>query len=311
MGIGAGFGKIILFSDHFVVNGVPGIVSALDSVICAEVKKGNHGIAVENAEREQSSCAEERMNQRIDAVKRILKVLGINPERAALNVTLGGNLPEFKGIGASAACTVAIARAISEEFGLNVSDEKVNEAAFEAEKAFAGTPSGIDNTAATYGGLLWFKKNNSGEANLVEKLTLQSPVEVIVASTGVAASTKSMVEGVAKRRKENPIRYNELFKRAEEVAFLARNALERFDLPELGRLMNEDHALLQQIGVSVKELDILVDVSRKQGAFGAKLTGVGGGGCMIALTPGKELQEKVASAIKSAGFQVLKARIGN
>jgi mevalonate kinase len=86
--------------------------------------------------------------------------------------------------------------------------------------------------------------------------------------------------------------------------------LEFNNLKKVGELMNENHRLLQEIEVSSKELDLLVDVARKQGAFGAKLTGGGGGGCMFALTPGKELQGKVASAIKSLGFEVLSTKIG-
>jgi mevalonate kinase len=86
--------------------------------------------------------------------------------------------------------------------------------------------------------------------------------------------------------------------------------LENYDLKKIGDLMNENHRLLQEIGVSSKELDMLVDLARKQGAFGAKLTGGGGGGCMVALTPGKELQGKVLSAIKFLGFEVLSTKIG-
>jgi hydroxymethylglutaryl-CoA reductase len=119
-----------------------------------------------------------------------------------------------------------------------------------------------------------------------------------------------MVEGVAERKKKNPAKYNPLFKRAEELAIEGRKALEAHDLKKLGALMNENHTLLQGIEVSSKELDLLVDVAKKQGAFGAKLTGGGGGGCMVALTPGKELQEKVASAIEKQGFEVLRTKIG-
>ena len=86
--------------------------------------------------------------------------------------------------------------------------------------------------------------------------------------------------------------------------------MEAYDIKKVGELMNENHRLLQEIGVSSKELDMLVDLARKQGAFGAKLTGGGGGGCMVALTPGKELQGKVANAIKGLGFEVLSTKIG-
>ena len=119
-----------------------------------------------------------------------------------------------------------------------------------------------------------------------------------------------MVEGVAERKKRNPEKYNRLFKQAEELAFTARKALKEFDLKKVGALMNENHRLLQEIEVSCKELDYLVNLARKQGAFGAKLTGGGGGGCMTALTPTRELQEAVATAIEKEGYEVLRTKIG-
>ena len=145
---------------------------------------------------------------------------------------------------------------------------------------------------------------------MVERLSIESPVEIVIGSTGKVANTKAMVEGVAERKNKNPQKYNSIFKRAEELAYEGRAALEFYNLKKVGELMNENHRLLQEIEVSSKELDQLVDVARKQGAFGAKLTGGGGGGCMTALTPGKELQGKVASAIKSLGFEVLSTKIG-
>ena len=112
----------------------------------------------------------------------------------------------------------------------------------------------------------------------------------------------------AKRRTQQ--KYDPIFKQAENLAVAGRKALENYDLKKVGELMNENHRILQEIGVSSKELDLLVDLARKQGAFGAKLTGGGGGGCMVALTPGKDLQGKVASAFKTAGFEFLSTKIG-
>jgi mevalonate kinase len=219
-------------------------------------------------------------------------------------------LPGFSGLGASAASSVAIARAIAEEYGKKFSDEKINDIAYEAEKAYAGTPSGIDNTAATFGGLLWFKKNMSGGSNAITKLRIREPVEIVIGSTGVVANTKAMVEGVAERKRKHPEKYDLLFEQAEALALIARKALHEFDLKKVGKLMDQNHILLQEIEVSHEKLDYLVDVARKQGAYGAKLTGGGGGGCMVALTPGKELQERVAKAIEKEGYEVLRTRIG-
>jgi len=310
MGRGSGFGKAILFNEHFVVHGVPGIVSAIDSVADAETKKSGKGITVEDERKGAKGYAEKKRIQQKESIENMLKAINIDPQKVSLKIWLGGNLPGFSGIGASAASSVAIARAIADELGMDLSDEKINEAAYEAEKAYAGNPSGIDNTAATYGGLIWFKKNLVGGANIIERLSIREPVEILIGNTGIVANTKAMVAGVAERKKENPQKYGALFHQAEDLAFKARKALEAFDLKQVGELMNKNHLLLQEIEVSCRELDHLVDLAREQGAYGAKLTGGGGGGCMVALTPGKDLQEAVAAAMKNEGFKVLKTKIG-
>jgi mevalonate kinase len=309
MSKGSGYGKVILFGEHFVVHGVPGIVSAIDSTTDAEVKKIGTGIQVKDERKTAKGYSEEKRLQQLESIDRMLKALGINP-KTPLSIWIGGTLPGFSGLGASAASSVAIARAIAEELGMNVPDERINQVAYEAEKAYAGNPSGIDNTAATYGGLMWFQKNMGGGPDFVEKVKTPKPVEIVIGSTGKVANTKAMVAGVAKRKRQNPQKYDPLFKRAEDIAIEGREALEVGDLKKVGALMNENHTLLQSIEVSSRELDLLVDIARKHGAYGAKLTGGGGGGCMVALTPGKELQEKVAKAIESKGFEVLKTMIG-
>jgi mevalonate kinase len=309
LGKGSGYGKVILFGEHFVVHGVPGIVSAIDSTTDADVKKGTKGINIRDERKTAKGYSEEKRLQQIESIDRMLKAMGIDP-KIALDIWVGGTLPGFSGLGASAASSVAIARAIAQELGMKVVDEKINQVAFEGEKAYAGNPSGIDNTAATYGGLIWFKKNLRGGQALVERLSIEAQVEIVIGSTGKVANTKAMVEGVEERKRKTPKKYNAVFKRAEELAYEGRAALEFYDLKKVGELMNENHQLLQEIEVSSKELNLLVDVARKHGAFGAKLTGGGGGGCMVALTPSKELQDKVANAIKSLGFEVLSTKIG-
>jgi len=309
MGKGQGYGKVILYGEHFVVHGVPGIVSAIDATTDATVTKAQKGLNIQVQRKTAKGYSQEKQQQQIESIQRMLKTLNLNPNMP-LNIWIGGTLPGFSGLGASAASSVAIARAISEELNLNLTNEKINQIAYEAEKAYAGNPSGIDNTAATYGGLMWFQKNPAGGPDTVQRLHIRKPVEIVIGSTGKVANTKAMVEGVAERKKANPQKYDPIFKQAENLAIQGRKALEAGDLKKVGELMNENHRLLQEIGVSSKELDLLVDMARKQGAFGAKLTGGGGGGCMIALTPGKDLQGKVASAFKTAGFEFLSTKIG-
>jgi mevalonate kinase len=309
MGKGFGYGKVILFGEHFVVHGVPGIVSAIDSTNDAKVEKTGSEIVVNDERKTAKGYSEEKRLQQLESIERMMKAMGIDP-KMPLSIWIGGTLPGFSGLGASAASSVAIARAIADELRIDFPDERINEFAYEAEKAYAGNPSGIDNTAATFGGLLWFRKNLTGGANTIERIRVKEPAEIIIGSTGKVANTKAMVEGVAERRRKNPQKYSSLFERAEELAYDGRKALEIYDLRKIGELMNENHQLLQEIEVSSRELDLLVDIAMKQGAYGAKLTGGGGGGCMIALTPTRELQENVATAIEKEGFEVLKTKIG-
>jgi len=299
-----------LFGEHFVVHGVPGIASAVDSAADAAVKKVQKGITVTDERTGAKGYAEKKKLQQLESIERMLTAMGLDPKKVGMDIWLGGNLPGFSGLGASAASSVAIARAVAEEFNITLSDEKINDVAYEAEKAYAGNPSGIDNTAATFGGLIWFKKNLGSGSNTIEQLGIREPVEIVIGNTGIVANTKAMVAGVAERREQNPEEYGAIFRQAEELAIKGRKALKKFDLKKVGELMNENHRLLQEIEVSCKELDDLVDLARKQGAFGAKMTGGGGGGCMLALTPGKTLQEKVASAIENKGFEVLRTKIG-
>ncbi|KAA0000225.1 MAG: mevalonate kinase [Thermoplasmata archaeon] len=303
MGVGHGYGKVILFNEHFVVYGIPAIASAIDKKTIAEVRKckGKEFIIRDNREA-TPGYKEEKLEQQRESIRRIKDAMGI---KDCIEIYLHGDLKAASGIGASAASCTAIARAIADEFGLNLTDERINEIAYEGEKAYHGSPSGIDNTCATFGGLVWFVKGKG-----MERLQIEKPVEIVMGDTGIVANTKKAVEGVRRRREEQKDRYNKIFEQAERLAHEARKALLEMNWEKVGSLMNENHKLLQQIEVSCKELDFLVEVALQHGAYGAKMTGGGLGGYMVALTPGKELQEKVAEAIEKEGFYALRTKIG-
>ncbi len=303
MGYGYGYGKVILFNEHFVVYGIPAIASAIDKKTVAEVKKckGEEFIIHDNREA-TPGYKEEKIEQQKESIIRMKKAIGI---KDCIEIWLSGDLKAASGVGASAASCVAIARAISDEFGLGLNDEKINEIAFEGEKAYHGNPSGIDNTCATFGGLVWFEKGKG-----IDRLRIGKPIEIVMGDTGIVANTKKAVEGVKRRREKYKEKYDEIFNYAKEIVYEAKKALMEMNLKRVGELMNKNHDLLKQIEVSCKELDELVNIALENGAYGAKMTGGGLGGYMVALTPGKELQEKVAKAIKKEGFYALKTKIG-
>lgn len=160
-GEGIGFGKAILFNEHFVVYGVPAIVSAIGKYTIARVESSDkHDWELKDNRKATPRYKEDKIEQQKDSINRILKKMNIDVSKKGIKITLDGNLYCASGIGASAASCVAIARALAQHYGMNLSDEEINEIAFEGEKGYHGTPSGIDNAAATFGGLIWFEKRN-------------------------------------------------------------------------------------------------------------------------------------------------------
>jgi mevalonate kinase len=309
LGNGIGFGKVILFNEHFVVYGLPAIASAIGAKTTALVeKRPGSGVELIDNRPETKGYKAEKSGQQKESLDRMLKFMNIDTKNSAFKITLAGDLLAASGVGASAASCAAIARAFSDELGLKFSDEKVNEVAFEGEKGYHGTPSGIDNTAATYGGLIWYKRE--GASQLMERMKLKQRVEIVMGNTGITADTKAVVAGVKERKEKNSDKYNRIFKAAEQLALDARRQLEQFDLHKVGIHMDQNHELLKEIGVSCGELDMLVELARDSGALGAKMTGTGRGGYMVALTPSKDVQERVAKAIEKKGFQALRTTIG-
>lgn len=307
MGKGSGFGKAILFGEHFVVYSLPGIVGAIGAKTTATATKGGKGIAVEDNRPETPGYKEKKIAQMDESVKRVLTAMGIDVGSANIKIALGGDLIAMSGIGASAASCVAIARAVSEEFGLGFDDKRINEVAYEGEKAYHGSPSGIDNTASTFGGLTWFVK---GTPSTFEPVAVKSPVEIVMGNTGIASDTAEVVAAVKERKEKEPAKYAQIFGEYEAIAKEARSAVGAGDNKKLGALMDKNHELCKQIGISHDKIEELVGIAKRNGALGAKVTGTGCGGSMIALTPEKALQEKVAKAMEKAGYSAIRTTIG-
>ncbi|MCX8173500.1 MAG: mevalonate kinase [Thermoplasmata archaeon] len=311
MGHGHGYGKVIIFGEHFVVHGLPSIVCAIGMRTTATVsrirRKNFSGFEVEDLRPETPGYKKEKEAQMYRSISLMCEYCGIDLTRTPIKITFAGDLVAASGIGASAAACTAFARAVNEEFNLGFNDEKINEVAYEGEKGYHGTPSGVDNTASTFGGCLVFLK---GPPPKFERVKMPTKVEIVMGNTGLTANTQKVVEEVKALMKTQPEKTKKIFEEADGLIREGRICLESCDYRRAGELMNRNHELLQELGVSCKELDLLVNIARENGAWGAKLTGTGRGGYMVALTPGKECQEKVARAIENAGFTVLKTTIG-
>jgi mevalonate kinase len=252
----------------------------------------------------------EKASEQAASIRNVFSAASLSMKDNTVKITFGGDLTAASGVGASAASCAALARALSDDYKLGFDDDRINEIAFEGEKGYHGTPSGIDNTAAVYGGLIWFVKNLEGGANTMERLTISAPVEIVLGNTGITSSTKEVVDDVRKMREKEPKKFEKIFDEYDEIVNDAREALLAYDLDKVGELMNRNHRLLQETGVSCRQLDELVETAINAGALGAKLTGTGRGGLMQALTPGEKLQNKVAKAIEKKGYATFKTKIG-
>jgi len=309
-GKGSGFGKIILFGEHFVVYGLPAIASAIGDRTIAMIEKSGRYQLIDNRPATEG-YKQTKKGEMERSMKLILDFMKIDVEKTPVKITLSGNLFCTSGIGASAAMATSVARAFSEYFGLGLDDEQVNRISYEGEKGSAGTPSGIDNTCATFGGLLWFRKNLEGGKNTIELIKIRKPIEIVLGNTGLSQETSEVVADVKRAREKDSAKYKKIFSEYEAIVHEARKALENYDIEEVGKLMDRNHEFLREITVSCKEAEEIISAAKGSGACGAKITGTGRGGYVICLTPGKALQEKVAKAIESKGYRTLKTTVGS
>lgn len=288
---------MILFGEHFVVYGAPAIAAGLNNSAIVEVKEANENSIVTNhvVIRELS----------LKGIHAVLESMGVKKK---YRVFLEGDLPTHGGLGSSAAFCVGLARAVAEDIGKNLTDEEVNRHAHMGEKAFHGNPSGIDNFVATYRGCVLFSKGMN-KSDSFEFLKLGVPLHLVVSSTGKIGETAKMVDAVRKFKEQDKDEFSQLMDEYMEIALKARHALERGKTTEIGKLMNNNHTLLSELGVSIEENEKIVDISMENGAFGAKLTGGGGGGCCITLAKNEETATEITSALEKNGFRSFYSRI--
>lgn len=288
-------GKVILLGEHAVVYGVPAIAAGIDRGVGAVAVPAAVG-RIRIGER-SATCGDDSELAR--ALAALLAALGAEPH--SVDVTL--ELPPGAGLGASAAIGVAVARAVLEAGGVTeTATEAVLAAADAWERVFHGNPSGIDAAAAAHSGCLLFSR-----ADGVRPLPVSRSFELAVALAGPPASTREMVEGVARLRERRP----EVVDRAlDGIHALVRGAqvcIETGDLAGLGRLMDLNQMLLSGLFVSTEGIERACAVARESGALGAKLTGAGGGGAVIALCAAEAAP--VLEGLRAAGFSAFSATV--
>jgi len=261
-------GKVFLFGEHAVVYGKPGIAMAIKPRVFVTVRE------TKRPQRAKSPY--------IDGCFEAMGVAG--------SVYINSQIPSSSGLGSSAAVTVATLSAINDEFGKNKTREEIANMAFEIEKTVQkGRASPTDTTVSTYGGIVLITGNSR------RRLPPQN-MHLVVGDSLISHSTAKMVEQVSDLKKKHPQIVDAVLAAIEGVSLAAIHHLE--DPKELGQYMNMNHSLLEALGVGHPQLSRLVLAARSAGAYGAKITGAGGGGCMVALCP-KQLKHRIAGAIEA------------
>ena len=279
---GSAAGKVILLGEHGVVYGRHALAVPIPDAV---------SVTIARADAPQHKLPEE-------FVTLLLAELGI--EERGWRIDVDSRLPFGKGLGSSASLAVAMARAFDAELGLQLDDARVNAIAFASETLAHGTPSGIDNTIATYARPMLFC--NDGGLQLSDVKISDAP-SLLVAWGDETGRTGEMVAGVRERHARSPAHFDALFDQMDELSRAGAECLASADWTGLGELMNICHGLLNAIGVSTPTLERVVALARSAGAVGAKLTGAGGGGSIVALCP--QGTAAVEHELRRAGYQTL------
>lgn len=308
-------GKVILFGEHAVVYGRPAIAAPVTQVRATALvensdQPGIHIIAPDlEADFWLAEAGED--NPLALAVSLVLSAaLASDPSapRPNLTITVQSQIPIASGLGSGAATAAATIRALIQHLNLTdwASDQLISDLTYQVERIHHGTPSGIDNTVVAYERPVYFVRRQP--QNLVELFQVAVPVRLLVADTGVRSSTKIAVGDVRRQWQEDPDRFEAIFDGCGRIAQAARAAIERGDIKQLGQLMNENQVLLEEMTVSSPELERLVRAANTAGALGAKLSGAGRGGNMIALVE-EESEAAVREALLAAGARHVLASV--
>ncbi len=290
-------GKIILFGEHAVVYGQPAIAAPLSTLrASAHVSTGSTGSGpVINAInlKMRITALDEAHQALMKAVDLALNEAG-QPGTSDIEITLDSGIPIASGLGSGAAIAASTIKAILSYHGHRVNTARLSELVYEVEALHHGTPSGIDNTVICYEQPVFFIRGQQPEA-----FTPGAPFEIVIADTGIPSPTRVTVERVRQNWQKDKARSEALFKQIGQICLDAYQHILEGATAALGPLMDENQALLEAIDVSSPELEQLIAVARRAGALGAKLSGGGGGGNLIALVAhgtGNEIADRLREA---------------
>jgi mevalonate kinase len=301
-------GKVILFGEHAVVYGQPAIavpVTQVKATATVEAAPAGSGLTIVASDlNERFTLAKAPQNDPLAAAVQVT-LTRLSEAEPDATLTIQSAIPIASGMGSGAAVSTALVRALAKFLGYPLKPDEVSELVYEVEKIHHGTPSGIDNTVVAYEKPIYFVREKP-----IKRLTVGEPFILLIADTGKPSPTGKIVGRVRRNRDRDPAHYDALFDQIGDIADEARGAIESGAVEDLGPLMDENHELLIELGVSSSLLDDLVETARLTGALGAKLSGAGQGGNMIALVE-DDFAEEVAEALSDAGAsRIIQTKVG-
>ena len=298
---GTARGKVILFGEHAVVYGVPAIAVGIErgARATAAPLEGGGPSTLRVRDWNMNVREDDRETPLARAFHDLLCVTreaGVAVDPVAVNAE--ADLPPGGGLGCSAALGVAVARALDRD----APSEVIAERASAWERVFHGNPSGIDAAVSALGGCVLFERGAGCEKPAITRIRVPTVVHLCIGNSGQASSTRSMVEAVARLRERRPDTTQKAFDAIHTLVKNARLAIEAADRNAVGQLLDLNQMLLSGLFVSTPDIEQMCASARAAGALGAKLTGAGGGGCVVALVDTPEIGSKVLAAWKSDGF---------
>ncbi len=293
--------KVILFGEHAVVYGRPAIAVPVTSLRARAIVRAEprapHGQVRLLAPAVQLDALLDELAED-HPLRRVVELTAEELGAAylpACQISIQSEIPPASGLGSGAAVSVAIIRAVAAYLGKSLSDETVSKIAYEVEKIYHGTPSGVDNTVIALQKAVFFVR---GEP--IQPLRVGRPFTLVIADSGIPSPTAATVADVRAAWQQDPERFEALFDQIGAIVLQACALIEKGQPDQLGELMNRNQSLLQELGVSSPVLEHLIEAARHAGALGAKLSGGGRGGNLIALVNSSDAST-VAQALKEAG----------
>ena len=294
-------GKAILLGEHSVVYGRHAIAVPVPLNIRVKIEDADDGVLLMIPSWGVEYYLDKKPEERQSFEKPAALILEkMNLSNVGMKIEVFSDVPRGMGLGGSAVLAVSIIKALNHHYRMGLSEQEINEMAYESEKIAHGNPSGIDNTIATYGYPLIYRK---GEKTLKERLQIKEPLDLVLAFSKSEGLTAKTVAHVRTQWKSNQEMYEGVFDDIDAIVLNGIQAIQENDLKQLGELMNFNQGLLNTLQVSTPELERMIYIARDAGAFGAKLTGGGGGGAMIAVS---DNPEEIIEAFDNEGFQSIR-----